>query len=240
MLFDKNNRKIKKSWLNFQIRSVALRNALPTTTRTWDRDYSSSLYSGRSTLDSKSSSDKKLDGESSRSNGLSSSSYSAAGGYRANNASPSKSPARDSLYDRKASGLVEGQCGLWNIGNTCFMNSVLQCLSHTQDLTKFARSTTAPSLVVDKGSSSSTKDQKIWAEFCKLITQMWQLGVKSANPSDLKMALSSKYRMYSGSAQQDAQEFLRYLLDAMHGAMNKGGQKISLHIDDDMRWKNYN
>jgi ubiquitin carboxyl-terminal hydrolase 2/21 len=174
-------------------------------------------------------SDKKLDGES-RSNG----SY-AAGGYRASNASPSKSPARDSLYDRKNSTLSEGQCGLWNIGNTCFMNSVLQCLSHTQDLSKFARSSSAASSVIDKGSSSSTKDQKVWSEFCKLISQMWQPGARSVNPSDLKMALSSKYRMYSGSAQQDAQEFLRYLLDALHGALNKGGQKISLKVDDDMR-----
>lgn len=64
---------------------------------------------------------------------------------------------------------------------------------------------------------------------------MWQPATKSVNPSDLKTALSNKYRMYSGSAQQDAQEFLRYLLDSMHGALNSGGQKVSLHIDDDMR-----
>lgn len=64
---------------------------------------------------------------------------------------------------------------------------------------------------------------------------MWQAGARSVNPSELKMALSSKYRMYSGSAQQDAQEFLRYLLDALHGALNTGGQKISLHLDDEMR-----
>jgi ubiquitin carboxyl-terminal hydrolase 2/21 len=64
---------------------------------------------------------------------------------------------------------------------------------------------------------------------------MWQAGARSVNPSDLKNAMSSKYRMYSGSAQQDAQEFLRYLLDALHGAMNTGGQKVSLHIDDEMR-----
>lgn len=211
-----------------QIRSVALRNALPTTTstRTWDRDYTSgaSLYSSRSSLgDSKH-----------EKNGLTSSSY-AAGGYRASNISPSKSPARDSLYDRKASSTVEGQCGLWNIGNTCFMNSVLQCLSQTNDLSKFVRSSAALTASVDKGSTSSAKDQKIWTEFCNVIQQMWKAGSKSVNPSELKMALSSKYRMYSGSAQQDAQEFLRYLLDALHGACNTGGQKVSLHVDDEMR-----
>lgn len=104
------------------------------------------------------------------------------------------------------------------------------------DLSKFVRSSSASSATVDRGSASSAKDQKVWTEFCKLIQQMWQPGTKSVNPSDLKMALSNKYRMYSGSAQQDAQEFLRYLLDALHGALNSGGQKISLHIDDDMRY----
>lgn len=115
------------------------------------------------------------------------------------------------------------------------MNSVLQCLSQTNDLSKFVRSSAALSATIDKGSTSSAKDGKIWQEFCKLISQMWQAGSRSVNPSDLKMALSSKYKMYSGSAQQDAQEFLRYLLDALHGALNLGGQKISLKVDDEMR-----
>ena len=208
-----------------QIRSVALRNALPSTisSRSWDRDYTSgsSLYSKRSN-----------DKNESR-NGLNSSNN-ASGGYRTSNISPSKSPVRDSSLNRKALSSVEGQCGLWNIGNTCFMNSVLQCLSQTQDLSKFVRSGTELK-ALDKDSTSSAKDQKIWVEFCKLIQEMWQMGAKSVNPSDLKMAVSSKYRMYSGSAQQDAQEFLRYLLEALHGALNKGILKVSLHIDDDMR-----
>lgn len=107
----------------------------------------------------------------------------------------------------------DGLCGLWNIGNTCFMNSVIQCLSHTRELTAYLRKEST----TERGTS---KDHKILAEYTKLIKDMWSGNTRSVNPSELKYAFSSKHRMYSGSAQQDAQEFLRFFIDSLHSGLN--------------------
>lgn len=122
--------------------------------------------------------------------------------------------------------LIPGLCGLRNIGNTCFMNSVLQCLSHTSELTRYLRTK------VDI--STTTKDQRIVSEFAKLIKEMWTAGNRSVTPSELKSAVSCKHRMYSGCAQQDAQEFLRFFLDSLHCALNAGTTGQKLEIDDNL------
>lgn len=57
-------------------------------------------------------------------------------------------------YNNKIPFSILGLCGLRNIGNTCFMNSIIQCLSHTNELTKFLRNYTATK-------SPTSKDQQI-------------------------------------------------------------------------------
>ncbi|EAT37110.1 AAEL010854-PA [Aedes aegypti] len=150
----------------------------------------------------------------------------------------SSSSALKSIYDRTnddshettrtGSSRKEGLCGLWNIGNTCFMNSIIQCLSHTRELTNFLRQQST----TERGTS---KDHKILAEYTKLIKDMWSGTTRSVNPSELKYAFSSKHRMYSGSAQQDAQEFLRFFIDSLHCALNESVKRepINRAIEDD-------
>ncbi|XP_062700613.1 ubiquitin carboxyl-terminal hydrolase 2 isoform X3 [Aedes albopictus] len=151
----------------------------------------------------------------------------------------SSSSALKSIYDRSTnddshetsrsgSSRKEGLCGLWNIGNTCFMNSIIQCLSHTRELTSFLRQQST----TERG---TTKDHKILAEYTKLIKDMWSGTTRSVNPSELKYAFSSKHRMYSGSAQQDAQEFLRFFIDSLHCALNESVKRepINRAIEDD-------
>ncbi|XP_037919916.1 ubiquitin carboxyl-terminal hydrolase Usp2 isoform X8 [Hermetia illucens] len=144
--------------------------------------------------------------------------------YDTEDPSTSKSSLNSSnSYDRTA---AEGLCGLRNIGNTCYMNSVIQCLSHTRELTKFLKS--------QVGIKSSSKDQQILLEFAKLIREMWSPNVRSVTPLELKSAFSSKHRMYSGYNQQDAQEFLRFFLDSLHCALNAGVKGEQLKIDDSL------
>ncbi|XP_032294938.1 ubiquitin carboxyl-terminal hydrolase Usp2 isoform X3 [Drosophila virilis] len=122
----------------------------------------------------------------------------------------------------------EGLCGLRNIGNTCFMNSVIQCLSHTTELTRFLRAHHTSTR------TATSKDQQILHEFAKLIQEMWTTNVHSVTPMELKRAFSTKHRMYSDYNQQDAQEFLRFFLDSLHSALNTGVKGETLNIDDNL------
>uniref|UniRef100_A0A1A9WL62 ubiquitinyl hydrolase 1 n=1 Tax=Glossina brevipalpis TaxID=37001 RepID=A0A1A9WL62_9MUSC len=144
---------------------------------------------------------------------------------------PSISTTRGHADERKLSFSNEdteaGLCGLRNIGNTCFMNSVIQCLSHTNELTKFLRNYSATK-------SPISKDQQILYEFSKLIREMWSPNTHSVTPLELKRAFSSKHRMYSDYNQQDAQEFLRFFLDSLHCALNTGSKGEHLRIDDNL------
>ncbi|KRF82148.1 ubiquitin carboxyl-terminal hydrolase Usp2 isoform X4 [Drosophila virilis] len=119
-------------------------------------------------------------------------------------------------------------CGLRNIGNTCFMNSVIQCLSHTTELTRFLRAHHTSTR------TATSKDQQILHEFAKLIQEMWTTNVHSVTPMELKRAFSTKHRMYSDYNQQDAQEFLRFFLDSLHSALNTGVKGETLNIDDNL------
>lgn len=48
--------------------------------------------------------------------------------------------------DDASAAMRMGHCGLRNLGNTCFMNSALQCLSHAEPLTRyFLKSVGVPS-----------------------------------------------------------------------------------------------
>ncbi|KPP78157.1 ubiquitin carboxyl-terminal hydrolase 3-like [Scleropages formosus] len=88
----------------------------------------------------------------------------------------------------KDSGVVTAHCatGLRNLGNTCFMNAILQSLS---------------SLV---------------EEFRKTLCSLWQGSQTAFSPDSLFYVVWKIMPNFRGYQQQDAHEFMRYLLDHLH------------------------
>ncbi|XP_061683896.1 ubiquitin carboxyl-terminal hydrolase 2a isoform X2 [Syngnathoides biaculeatus] len=126
----------------------------------------------------------------------------------------SMSPTRDSTNSKSAQGLV----GLKNLGNTCFMNSILQCLSNTHSLRDYCLHNSHRR---DLNNNSRT-NTALMEEFAKLIQTMWSSTSSDAvSPSEFKTQIQRYAPRFVGYNQQDAQEFLRFLLDGLHNEVNR-------------------
>ncbi|POM71202.1 Ubiquitin-specific protease [Phytophthora palmivora] len=112
-----------------------------------------------------------------------------------------------------------GKMGLRNLGNTCFMNSALQCLSHVELLTRYFLSNQyKKDLNVDNplGTGGNLAN-----EYDALLKELWFGTVPSTSPANLKRAISRFAPQFSGFQQHDAQELLAYIIDGLHEDLNR-------------------
>ncbi|KAK9506721.1 hypothetical protein O3M35_008606 [Rhynocoris fuscipes] len=137
-----------------------------------------------------------------------------------------------------------GLSGLRNIGNTCFLNSVVQCLSNTRILKDY---------LIRKDYQSDLRNSEsrgaLIKSFSDVITELWSGEGKIVNPSVFKSQVQRYAPRFMGYNQQDAQEFLRYLLEGLHDDINRVHVKPKNlpEIDDDLNdsmkssesWKQY-
>nr|KAF6311434.1 ubiquitin specific peptidase 4 [Myotis myotis] len=123
-----------------------------------------------------------------------------------------------------------GLCGLGNLGNTCFMNSALQCLSNTAPLTDY--------FLRDEYEAEINRDNplgmkgEIAEAYAELIKQMWSGRDAHVAPRMFKTQVGRFAPQFSGYQQQDSQELLAFLLDGLHEDLNRVKKKPYLELQD--------
>uniref|UniRef100_A0A669BTR4 Ubiquitin carboxyl-terminal hydrolase n=1 Tax=Oreochromis niloticus TaxID=8128 RepID=A0A669BTR4_ORENI len=147
-------------------------------------------------------------------------------GYTLNNSTSSS----NSSYNYRESQSQPGLCGLSNLGNTCFMNSALQCLSNASPLTEY--------FLTDQYEAEINRENplgmrgEIAEAYADLVKQMWLSRSSYVAPRTFKTQVGRFAPQFSGYQQQDSQELLAFLLDGLHEDLNRVKKKPYLALRD--------
>ncbi|XP_042543534.1 inactive ubiquitin carboxyl-terminal hydrolase 50 [Dipodomys spectabilis] len=115
---------------------------------------------------------------------------------------------------------LQGGTGLRNLGNTCYMNAILQCLCSISPLVEYFLS--------GKYITALQKDcSEVATAFAYLMTDMWLGDSDCVSPEIFRSALGNLYPTFMKKTQQDAQEFLIYVLNELHEALKKYHRRSS-------------
>ncbi|XP_077488380.1 ubiquitin carboxyl-terminal hydrolase 15-like isoform X1 [Amblyomma americanum] len=132
-------------------------------------------------------------------------------------------------YDLQGSN-TPGLCGLGNLGNTCFMNAALQCMSNTPPLTEYFMKDRYLAELND--SNPLGMRGEIAKSYADLIKVMWSGNCASVIPRPFKMAVGRFAPQFSGFQQQDCQELMAFLLDGLHEDLNRVINKPYIELRD--------
>lgn len=145
--------------------------------------------------------------------------------------------------------LDKAPLGLRNLGNTCFMNSIVQCLAHTRPFLEYCLKDGYSSEI---NTSTSSMKGALFEAFATLLKSIWRSsnGEYAISPQAFRSQIQKFAPRFMGYSQQDSQEFLHYLLQGLHEDINRITSRprhLNTEIDDNLSdsqkaaeaWKRY-
>ena len=113
----------------------------------------------------------------------------------------------------------KGLSGLTNLGNTCFINSCMQILSHTYELNEILRDG------MFKKRVNNNYDSALLIEWDNLRQLMWKenciISPGKFIQTIQKLAVIKKNTQFTGFHQNDLPEFLLFVIDCFHTSLRR-------------------
>ncbi|XP_039281814.1 ubiquitin carboxyl-terminal hydrolase 4 isoform X2 [Nilaparvata lugens] len=124
--------------------------------------------------------------------------------------------------------VTPGLTGLKNLGNTCYMNSIVQCLSNTDELRREICQFSKEGGVLGGLVGHHPRPTPVALEVDKVVRKLWAGKHKSFPCDELKSVVGKLKTSFRGCEQQDSHEFLTILLDWLHEDLNVPNQDLEL------------
>jgi len=110
-----------------------------------------------------------------------------------------------------------GVAGLKNLGNTCYMNAVLQCISHCAPIAHFFLSGQADS---EMNKYQITRKEQVYSVFKKFVKEIWE-SKGAVAPVEFKKIQGKIDERWVGFDQQDAEEYYTFLINCLHEDLSR-------------------
>jgi ubiquitin carboxyl-terminal hydrolase 8 len=119
----------------------------------------------------------------------------------------------------------KGLSGLANLGNTCFINSTLQILSHTYEFNDFLNAEKY------KPYLKKQNDTLLFIEWIELYKNLWKENAVVSPTRFIstlhKLAMIKGRHLFTGFSQNDMPEFLLFLIECFHNSLSR---EININI----------
>lgn len=112
-----------------------------------------------------------------------------------------------------------GSVGMHNLGNSCFLNSIIQCLNHIEPLTQYFLKGEYVHDMNRKNPLGS--GGRVATAYASLLKEIWSNKYAALAPRMLKQTVASFAPQFNNSHQHDSQEFCQFLMDGLHEDCNR-------------------